>query len=1149
MSNNIGSTRASQLRRHALCVALGLSLATGAAFAQSAVGSLYGTAKAGAAVSIENLGSGATRTITADSQGRYNVSQLPPGDYRITSDGVSRTAHVAVGSGAAVDFVAKASKGGGDTKTLDAVTVTGTSLSRIDVSSVESTTVFTSQELQKLPVEREISSVALLAPGVVAGDEAYGKLVSIGGASVAENGYYINGFDITNPRSMMSYFDIPYEAVEEAQIKTGGYGAEYGRSLGGVLGQVLKRGTNEWHFGAAVYYTPDRLREKQIVNRSFRELDFNNGRVQTSNKDDSADYMKYNFYASGPIIKDRLFFFALYQGKGDIVESYGNTSGNTYRDKTPQQVVKLDWNITDNHLLEFTGINAKVNINSDIYRRELDANGKPVNPFTNKNLTFVDRNDFTGGGKMASMRYTGWFGDNFTLSAQAGRLDYTNGNYRKEPSYAKCPYVVDTGLGGVGQYVEIGCAVGDPSYSFWYKPVGIAEKDIRTSFRVDGGWTLGDHEVKFGWDSERIQSNGTQPHFQGEAWYDYFTPDANGEMLDNLYSYATFGGLGGYGSNMVLKLVDDEGEGTFRSKNTAIYLDDNWHVTDNLLLYGGLRKEAFDNHNQRGQVFIRADAQWSPRLGFSWDVNGDSSFKLYGTLGRYYIPAPGMLAITNTRYNFYTATLHNYTGRDPVTGAPTGLSAPLRFNTIEAGGAVWNQGIVNGVTSWEFSTNPPQDTRTVVSQNLKPMGQDELILGAQWAVGNDWTFGLKGIRRNLINGVDNYCYSQSGYGPLVEWMHANGHPDYTAADASSRGQARCIFVNPGEDAVIAVKLDATPDSPLVEATLPNNTLGLGTGLQQYKRNYNALQLSLEKYTSTWYLHADYVLSHGYGNAEGFANSTFGTSLGNSVGFENKYSGGGATVGQGVNFNHPIVDVGGYGDLPSDRTHSLKVYGNYSLWEQFQLGGSLILQSGQPLNCLGASPYTRDDRLNGHTYTDAAYNAANPADLAALRSYATGSRTHFCHDKPYATTFTNAAGYKWSYTSFAPTLHPAGSEGRTPLYWNFDFSAAYIPNWANKKLTFRMNVFNLFNHHGVLTRNQSHDITLLPADAAAAGHTQTVTRPNGTVITAGDPNNTAADKAALALYGGGGVLGPSPNYGKLPSYQSPRYVQFSVRYEF
>ena len=1098
-------------------------MAAGNVMAQSAVGSVFGDAKAGAEVTIENLGSGASRSVSADKQGRYSLNQLPPGNYRVTSDGVSRSIHVPVGTGIEVDFVAK----GGDAKTLDAVTVSGGRVNPIDVSSVESTTIFTAQELQKLPVEREIGSVALLAPGVVAGDEEYGKLVAIGGASVAENGYYVNGFDITNPRSMMTYFDIPYEAVGEAQIKTGGYGAEYGRSLGGVLGQVLKRGTNEWHYGAAAYYTPDRFRERQIVNKSVRESDFADGRVQTSNKDDVSDYLKYNVFASGPIIKDRLFFFALLQGKRDQVESYGNTTSGIYRDKTPQQVVKLDWNITDNHLLEFTGINAELNLTKDQYKRELDANDKPINPYTKKNLVFADHNEYTGGGRMGALRYTGWFGDNFTLSGQVGRLEYTNGAYRKQASSSDCPVVVETGLGGTEMYQEIGC-----STDWWFKPVGTPEQDIRTSFRIDGGWRIGDHDIKFGWDEERIQSNTIEYHASGEAWYNYFEPDGNGEMVDYLYSYATFGGFGGSGGNLVQKVVDDEGGGTFESKNAAIYLDDNWHVTDNFLLYGGLRRESFDNRDQHGNVYIRANAQWSPRLGFSWDVNGDSSFKLYGTLGRYYIPAPGLLAITKSGYNQYTVSFHNYTGRDPATGAPTGLSGPLSYDVSNLQGWPAYDPNTTDATAWWFSTRPKEDARTAVANNLRPMGQDELILGAQWTVGKDWTLGLKGILRNLIDGVDNYCLVQSRYAPLVEWMHANGYPDYTDQDAFDRRQAGCVYVNPGRDPEIAIKLDDKVDGEVVYATLPNKTLGMGTGLQDYKRRYNSLQLSLEKWTSTWYLHADYVWSNNYGNAEGYANSS--------------YRDAGRWVGQSINFNHPIVDVGAYGDLPGDRTHSFKVYGNMQLGEQFQLGGNFVLQSGRPLSCLGASPYQRDDRRNGKTPDGKVYVGTLPSDVNAMRAYSANA-THYCHDKPYDTTFTDSSGYKWSYTSFAPTLHSVGGEGRTPWYWNFDFSAAYIPTWADKKLTFRMNVYNLFNRHGVLTRYESHDATLTVKDAAQLGYAQTLTRPNGTVVTA--ENATADELAKLQSYGGGGVFGPNPNYGKLPTYQSPRYVQFSVRYEF
>ena len=58
--------------------------------------------------------------------------------------------------------------------------------------------------------------------------------IQVGGASVAENQYYVNGFNVTNSFRSLNYSAIPFEAIAEQQTKTGGYGAEFGRSLGGV---------------------------------------------------------------------------------------------------------------------------------------------------------------------------------------------------------------------------------------------------------------------------------------------------------------------------------------------------------------------------------------------------------------------------------------------------------------------------------------------------------------------------------------------------------------------------------------------------------------------------------------------------------------------------------------------------------------------------------------------------------------------------------------------------------------------------------------------------------------------------------------------------------------------------------------------------
>ena len=77
------------------------------------------------------------------------------------------------------------------------------------------------------------------------GDAAFGNLASFGGSSVAENAYYVNGFNITNAFNNLAFAQIPFEAIAEQQVKTGGYGAEFGRSTGGVVNLITRRGTND----------------------------------------------------------------------------------------------------------------------------------------------------------------------------------------------------------------------------------------------------------------------------------------------------------------------------------------------------------------------------------------------------------------------------------------------------------------------------------------------------------------------------------------------------------------------------------------------------------------------------------------------------------------------------------------------------------------------------------------------------------------------------------------------------------------------------------------------------------------------------------------------------------------------------------------
>lgn len=220
-----------RLKRSALALAI-LAGLSAPAFADNSSGSVYGQAKAGSKVVITSIDTGLTREVAVDQNGRFRFASLPTGQYKISSDGQTRNIQVNIGTGSAVRF---------NQDGTEVIAITGNRISAIDTSSVESTSVFTAEQLETLPIGRNLTAVALLAPGTVAGDTGFGNLASFGGASVAENGYYLNGFDITNARTLLNFATIPFDGIGQQQVKTGGYGAEYGRSLGGVINVVTKK--------------------------------------------------------------------------------------------------------------------------------------------------------------------------------------------------------------------------------------------------------------------------------------------------------------------------------------------------------------------------------------------------------------------------------------------------------------------------------------------------------------------------------------------------------------------------------------------------------------------------------------------------------------------------------------------------------------------------------------------------------------------------------------------------------------------------------------------------------------------------------------------------------------------------------------------
>lgn len=909
------------LRRNALCVALGLALVSGGAIAQSAVGSLFGKTTAGAQVTVESKETGTTRQITADSEGRFQASQLPPGTYTVTAGGVSRTVTVRVGTGSQVDLES------GDGGSLDVVRVVGGRINSIDVSSTESTTTLTAAEIQALPVQRDVTNVALLAPGTVRGDTGFGNLASFGGASVAENGYYINGFDVTNIRTFLSYATLPFEAVAEQQTKTGGYGAEYGRSLGGVINIVTKRGTNDFHYGGSVYWSPESLahRGKDVLWANPGPSDPKYYVYRSAN---GSEDLTYNAYASGPIVRDRLFFFGLVSGKNNTSDVFRREDSYHTSSTSPQGLLKLDWNITDNHRLELTAIDNKDVVNYRFYHY---PNG---GQFGTTHGDLYSDYDVETGGRLYIGKYTGYLTDNLTLSLEAGRLKYSNNN--KTPLNlpgAECVRAFDSQANaGVTRYV--GCwnqsqaIITDPNFG--------KEMDIRNSRRLDVEWILGPHTVRFGYDGEKFESGHAGTTYTGgEYWRHFYVYQPAGRRVNGV--------LLPQGTYYARRWISNTGSGSYSVENTAVYLEDAWQVTDNWLIYAGLRNETFDNKNGEGATFVKASNNIAPRLGFSWDMHGNGTAKLFGSAGRYYIPVSSNTNIRGSGSELFTEEFFLTTGFDPATGLPTGRGAQIGRTNVTSDGSI-------------------PDPRTLAATNLKPMYQDEFILGYQKQLNSIWTVGIKGVYRSVKNGMDDWC-SLKAY---QDFADDNG---YTNFDINS--VASCFLLNPGRDTGVA--MDVNGDGNLVEVTIPAHYFGL----PKYKREYRAIELSTEGRGDRWWLQGSYTWSKSYGNVEGYVNSSL------------EQEDAGATQ----DFDNEHFEDGAYGYLPNDRRHTLKLFGNLDVSSEWSLGGNLLIQSGRPVNCFGFVPtFGNIDDSKLSRYSGSSFYCKLPDGTTELRSRGSAGRT-------------------------------------------------------------------------------------------------------------------------------------------------------------
>jgi hypothetical protein len=437
----------------------------------------------------------------------------------------------------------------------------------------------------------------------------------------------------------------------------------------------------------------------------------------------------------------------------------------------------------------------------------------------------------------------------------------------------------------------------DQTNTSWYSPNA---KNSSSNLRLDFDYRLGDHDLAVGIDNVKIAANE-----QGTSEVNPYNT-----ALNYYWRYQSDG-------TVMKRQIGQQTSMSMSQK--AYYLQDTWQVTPSVLLNIGLRNDHFTNYNDVGVAFVDEKNQWEPRIGASWDVFGDSSFKVYGNLGRYYLALPDNAAERAANTSVFLTTTYNYDAIDPTTGIP---------HTTD---------VVIAEHSPDGEKGAPKDPQEVTARNLKPEYVDEFIVGFDKQINDSWTYGAKAMWRDLKAAIDDEC-SPTAIETKMQNLGLITTTDLFDADSgyydSLYGASYCRLINPGETNTLLLRADAGSGKSDVIVPMTMQDWGY---TRKVERKVGSVNLYLEHpFDGKWQGRIDYTFTRGFGNTEGQVRSDFGQ----------------GDVSKTEDWDAPSLMDGQDGELLNTRKHQIRIRGAYQITPEWLISGTLLAQSGVPQECLG-----------------------------------------------------------------------------------------------------------------------------------------------------------------------------------------------------
>ncbi len=897
MNKRVFVSREEKMNRLRCFVLMTISLFMMSGFlaAQQATGKIIGSVRDEQGLALPGVNVVATApsvmgelTTTTDAEGTFRFLACPPGSYKITFTLPGFKKVIQENVVLVIERTLTLTIQMDPTELREEILVVAES-PLVDVKSTTKGMTLTKDIFSSLPRGRNFNSLMTVIPGVQVEDSLGGT--SVDGASGLENMYYIDGMDSGDIVYGNEEQDAAFEFVEEIQIKSSGYQAEFGGSMGGVVNVVTRSGGNQFSGEVIGYYEGSKLTGKE--RDSLRLNPFDVKQAEYVNYQDLYGKDKVNRYEfglsiGGYILRDRLWFY------GSVLPVFRNRTRNVEwlsGDPASSHTEKYRWN---NFLGKITAqptsfmrVAATFVNNSSTYTGSLpsrDGSDDATYPWGETgydfpNLTATLSSDFV-------------FGNNLLVSVRGGHFRYDQKNQKIKPEGPRYTFSDTNAIYPdlVEMYPEYIRASGFSSYP---NSAGYETKKklyTRTSANIDMTYYFalgGEHAFKAGYQFVRLTNDMddtfTYGRFSFNWGQDYYIPGQE----DVFY-------MGEYGYYTVYKYPDYGRYGKVNSYRHAFYLQDSWTIANKLTINYGVRAEREDVPSYyEGPIkeYEGLIMQWdffdklAPRFGLIYDVFGDSSLKVFGSWAIYYDALK--LALADGAYGATRRRYHVYTLDDPQW---------------------WTYGIndyypgthVNYVDHYLPSFDE-------TDKSMKATSQSEITLGVERKLTEDISVSARFVRKHLIRVIEDMGVIDPG-GTI--WIIAN--PGYGFSLRQSEG---------------GMLDDKYPNTP------------------KAKREYAAVNISVEKRLSNnWMAGFNYTWSRLWGNFTGLAFSGTGQQYPNeTTQYDRWYR------ERDANMN-PIDDV-----LFTDRTHNFKFYGSYNFDFGLTVGTVANFYSGVPISRRVDSP--------------------------------------------------------------------------------------------------------------------------------------------------------------------------------------------------